>query len=156
MSPPTGLRIPLAVAAVVVAVDQLTKSLAVDALSDGPIHLVWTLSLDLSFNSGAAFSMGRGMTPFITVAAVVLVGVLLVVSHRADHTPTAAALGLVLGGALGNLTDRLLRGHDGAVVDFIDLEWWPVFNVADIAISVGAALLVLMSFRREPAERADA
>ena len=154
--PAARLAIPLAVAAVVIVLDQVTKSIAVAALSDGPTHLFWTLDLDLSFNSGAAFSMGTGLTPYITVAVVILAGGLLVLSHRVDHTPTAASLGLVLGGALGNLSDRLLRGHGGAVVDFIDFEWWPVFNVADIAISVGAVLLVLMSFRREPSERVDA
>jgi signal peptidase II len=60
----------------------------------------------------------------------------------------AIAVGLVLGGAVGNMTDRLLRHHHGAVVDFIDLQWWPVFNVADMAIVVGGALLILSGFGR--------
>jgi signal peptidase II len=59
----------------------------------------------------------------------------------------AIALGLVLGGALGNLADRLIRGHGGAVIDFIDFQWWPVFNVADMAITIGAVLLVIAGFR---------
>jgi signal peptidase II len=56
-------------------------------------------------------------------------------------------MGALLGGALGNLADRLIRHHHGAVIDFIDLRWWPVFNVADAAITVGAALLALVLFR---------
>ena len=139
----------LATAAVVVAIDQLTKSLALSALADGPVHLIWTLRLDLSFNSGLAFSIGPNLTPLITFVAVMLVGVLLVAAHRVTSTPAALALGLVLGGALGNLTDRLVRGHGGAVVDFIDLQWWPVFNVADMAITIGAVLLVFTSFRED-------
>lgn len=137
----------LATAAVVVAVDQVTKSLALSALADGPVDLFWTLRLDLSFNSGLAFSLGPGLTPWITLVAVLLVGALLVMAHRVTSTLTAVALGLVLGGALGNLADRLVRGHEGAVVDFIDLQWWPVFNVADMAITIGAMLLVVTSFR---------
>jgi signal peptidase II len=143
-------RLPVAVlatAAVVVAVDQLTKSWAVAALEDGPIHLFWTVRLNLSFNSGVAFSIGPGLTPWITLVAVVLVGALLVVARRVSSLPGVLALGLVLGGALGNLGDRLFRGHGGAVIDFVDVQWWPIFNVADVAISVGAVLLVLTSFR---------
>jgi signal peptidase II len=145
-------RLPAAVlvtAALVVAADQVTKSLALSALADGPIHLFWTLRLALTYNSGLAFSIGPDLTPWITFAAVVLVGVLLVVARRVTTTPTAIALGLVLGGALGNLADRIVRGHGGAVVDFIDLQWWPVFNVADMAISIGAVLLVLTGIRED-------
>ena len=136
----------LIVAAVVVAIDQVTKSLALEALSGrAPVELFWTLRLRLSFNSGAAFGLGRGVTPFLTVAAVVLLVVLLGASRTASSPLARIALGLVVGGAMGNLADRLFRGHGGAVVDFIDFQWWPVFNVADIGISVGAVLLVLAS-----------
>ncbi|HEX7167995.1 MAG TPA: signal peptidase II, partial [Acidimicrobiales bacterium] len=68
----------------------------------------------------------------------------------------AAGLGLVLGGAVGNLADRLFRDHGGAVVDFVDLQWWPVFNVADIAISVGAVLLVVVGWREQTPDAAAA
>ena len=148
------------VAAVVVALDQITKTLALNALDDGPIDLFWTLSLDLSFNRGVAFSMGTGLTPLITIAAIVLVGGLLAFARHSSSSFLAIALGLLLGGALGNLSDRLFRGHDGAVIDFIDLRWWPVFNVADIGVSVGAVLMILASFiddrRERQAERSDA
>ena len=140
--------------------DQITKTLALNALDDGPIHLFWTLNLDLSFNRGVAFSMGTGLTPVITIAAIVLVGGLLAFARHASSRFLAFALGLLLGGALGNLSDRLFRGHDGAVIDFIDLEWWPVFNVADIGVSVGAVLMIVASFiddrRERQADRADA
>jgi signal peptidase II len=135
------------IAAAVVAADQVTKSLAVASLADRIVHVVWTLQLNLSFNSGLAFSQGRGLTPVITVAGLVLVaGLLWFARHVSDRT-LAVALGLVLGGACGNLADRLVRGNGGAVIDFLDLQWWPVFNLADVAISCGAILLVLRSLR---------
>jgi signal peptidase II len=138
-----------AVAAPVVLVDLLTKSWAVGHLADHPVHVFWTLYLRLTFNSGAAFSMGPGLTPFLMAAGVVLILVLVFMSRSAASTGVAVALGLMLGGALGNLGDRLFRGFDGRVVDFIDFGWWPVFNVADAALVCGAILLVLMNARRE-------
>lgn len=138
----------LAAAAAVVGMDQITKSWALDALSGrAPVDLFWTLRLRLSFNSGAAFGLGRGVTPFLTVAAVVLLIVLLGASRGAAGRTAKVALGLMVGGAMGNLADRLFRAHDGAVVDFIDFQWWPLFNVADIGITVGAVLLVFASRR---------
>jgi signal peptidase II len=135
-----------AVAVAVVAVDQLTKSLAVSRLADGPVHLFWTLRLNLSFNSGAAFGLGRGSGPVVLVVGVVMLVVLLGVGRMAlTHVVAAVALGLLLGGAAGNLFDRLLRDNGGAVIDFIDLQWWPIFNVADMAVTSGAVLLVLVS-----------
>ncbi|HET9442590.1 MAG TPA: signal peptidase II [Acidimicrobiales bacterium] len=139
-----------AVLAAVVALDQVTKSLALARLGDGPVEVFWTLRFNLSFNSGLAFSQGRGLTPLITVAAVAVVVILVLVARKARTLPVQVALGLLLGGAVGNLTDRLLRDHGGAVVDFIDLQWWPIFNVADMAITVGALLLVVAG-AREPA-----
>ena len=143
------------VTAAVVAVDQVTKTWALRALDDGPIEVVWTLRLDLSFNSGAAFGLGRGLAPLFVAVGVVLVVVLLTAARSSGTTAAGTvALGLVLGGALGNLGDRLFRDHGGAVVDFIDLQWWPVFNVADAAITCGALLLVLGELRRPPPARA--
>ena len=138
-------------AVAVVALDQVTKSWALRSLADGPVHLVWTLHLNLTFNSGAAFGLGRGLAPLLIAAALVLVALLVGMGRSGPPTPLAAfALGLVLGGAAGNLADRLLRDHGGAVVDFIDLQWWPVFNLADAAISCGAVLLVLAGRRTAP------
>ena len=143
-----------ATAAAVVALDQATKSWALGALADGPVDVVWTLRLNLSFNSGAAFGIGKGVAPLLIAVGVVVLVVLIGAGRSTATTAASAvALGLVVGGAAGNLADRLFRDHGGAVVDFIDLRWWPVFNVADAAITCGAALLVLAGAR---AERADA
>ena len=142
-----------ATAVAVVALDQVTKSWALAALDDGPVHVVWTLRLDLSFNSGAAFGIGKGLAPLLVAAGVALLVVLLGTGRSTGTTSAGAvALGLVVGGAAGNLADRLFRDHGGAVVDFIDLQWWPVFNVADAAITCGAALLVLVGARSDRAE----
>ena len=141
-----------ATAATVVAVDQLTKAWALRALADGPVHVVWTLRLHLSFNSGAAFGLGQGLAPLLVVLAIAVLFLLVVVGGRTAVRPAGAvALGLVIGGAVGNLADRLLAGHGGAVVDFIDLQWWPVFNVADAAISCGAVLLIVTRRQLAPA-----
>jgi signal peptidase II len=148
---PRALAVTAAAAAPIVLLDQLTKWRALEALSDGPIHLFWTLDLRLTFNSGAAFSTAPGLTPFLTAAGVVLVGMLVLMSGSATKTSAAVALGLLLGGAVGNLSDRLFRDHGGAVIDFVDFGWWPVFNVADTALVCGAILLVLVNARAEHA-----
>ena len=142
------------VAGVVVAIDQATKTWALEELADGPIDLVWTLRLNLSFNSGAAFGVGEGLAPLLIAGAVAIMVVLAGFSRSLTGRLPTLALGMVLGGAAGNLVDRLIRDHDGAVVDFIDLQWWPIFNVADMAIVGGAILLVLTSGRDDAAARA--
>jgi signal peptidase II len=136
-----------AVAAAAVALDQVTKTWAEHALRDRTIHLFWTFQLNLSFNTGAAFGVGRGFTPYLVVGAVVVFIVLIAFSRSVPTLARAIAMGLVLGGACGNLVDRLFRGNGGAVIDFIDPQWWPVFNVADAAISCGAVLLIVSATR---------
>lgn len=154
---PTAGR--LSVAAVVlvaigaVALDQGSKTWALESLSDGePLHVVGSLQLALSFNSGVAFSLGRGSGLAIVPIAVAVVLVVVYAARNLGGRLAATSVGLVVGGAVGNLVDRLVRGHDGSVVDFIDLQWWPVFNVADACIVVGGALLALTSVRRPDAE----
>jgi signal peptidase II len=145
----------LAVVTAVVAVgwvvaDQLSKWWALNALDDRVIDLVWTLRLNLAFNTGMAFSRGEGLGPVIGVVALVVVVAMLMSLRRADSLLSAVAAGMVLGGAVGNLADRLFRGSAwfrGAVVDFIDLQWFPIFNIADIGITVGGVLLVLSTWR---------
>ena len=132
-----------AVAAAVVAADQLAKTWAVRTLDDHDIHLVWTLRLHLTFNSGGSFSLGSGNPWFFVGAGAVLLVVLLAFGHRMAGPLTAVAVGLIVGGALGNLGDRVFRDTGGAVVDFIDPQWWPIFNVADAAIVCGGILLLL-------------
>lgn len=140
----------LAVAGVVVVIDQLTKWWAVSTLDDRNIDLFWTLRFNLSYNTGMAFGRGRGMGPIIGVLAMVIIVVLLLSLRRGSSRFVAATMGLVLGGAAGNLIDRLVRDPGwlrGAVIDFIDFQWFPIFNVADMGITVGGALLLLASWR---------
>jgi len=141
----------LATAALVVTADQLSKSWAVHRLAQGQVHVVWKLDLVLSYNSGSAFGLAQGWAPVIgALAALVVVGILAVVRGvRSDVV--AVALGLVLGGAVGNLADRIFRGHHGAVVDFIDFHFWPTFNVADSCITVGVILTVALLWRTDVA-----
>jgi len=134
----------------VVALDQASKTWALHHLRDGPRHVAWTLRLNLTFNTGIAFSEARGSTALVTVVALVVVALLVVIARRTSGTLTAVILGLIIGGALGNLIDRLIRHHAGGVIDFIDLRWWPVFNVADASITIGALLLVLNTLSRRP------
>ena len=140
---PARLAVAGGVVAVVVLVDQLTKWWAVDRLSTGPVHVVWRLDLLLSYNTGSAFSLFQGATGVLVAVAVVLVAVLTVLVWRAPTLGRAAVLGLILGGALGNLSDRFFRGQHGAVVDYVDFHFFPSFNVADACITVGCILLVL-------------
>lgn len=145
-------------ATITYALDRVTKIWAEHVLAGrGPIVLIpGVLELDYTTNSGGAFGFGQS-APWIFAAASIGVSVAIVVaSFRVEHVWTAIALGLVLGGALGNLTDRIVRAEGGLltgrVVDFIDLQVWPVFNVADSAVVVGAILLAVLSGRREPRE----
>ena len=130
----------------VLAADQLTKQWALAALDSGPRHVVGPLRLALTRNTAAAFGLGGAAVPFLAVAAAVLVGVIAARGGTGGRWPVAIALGLVLGGAAGNLADRLFRSPGflrGAVVDFVDLGFWPVFNLADSAITCGCALLLV-------------
>jgi signal peptidase II len=148
-----------AVAAAALLADQLTKAWAVAALDDGRIiDLVGSLRLRLTLNYGAAFSLTNGRGALISILALAVVAVLLRTGRHERSVPMAVALGLVVGGAFGNLADRAFRAGDGlfggGVVDFIDLHWWPVFNVADACVVVGACLLFVVQWRE--ADAADA
>ena len=141
------LRLVVLIASGVVLLDQLTKHWAVNALSDGDARpVIWTLRWNLAHNTGMAFSRGQGLGPLIGIFAI---GVAIYVLWSVRNNPStlaSVAAGLVLGGALGNLIDRVFRGDgwlDGGVVDFIDFQWFPIFNVADIAINVGGLLFVV-------------
>ncbi len=140
---PLSYRPLLLAAASVVLVDQVTKSLALEHLAGGPIHLVdGILSLRLTFNAGGAFGILQSVPwLFVITGLVIVVGILVSARHLDDRTPVAP-LGVVLGGGVGNLVDRIVRDHAGRVVDFIDLHVWPVFNIADAAIVIGAGVLL--------------
>ena len=153
-----GRRLPHAPAAVLAAVgvvvlDQVSKWWALNALDDGRIiDVVWTLRLRLVFNTGAAFSSFEGLGPLLGVAAVGVAAALLLNRPMMAERLPAIAAGCVAGGALGNATDRLARADDGvlsgAVIDFIDVQWWPVWNVADMGVVCGSAALMLHFYRQ--------
>ncbi|HZA11420.1 signal peptidase II [Mycobacterium sp.] len=148
--PKRRVRLLLTVAAVVLALDIVTKVLAVHLLAPGqPVSIIgdavtWTLVR----NSGAAFSMATGYTWVLTLIATAVVIGIFWMGRRLVSPWWAIGLGMILGGAMGNLVDRFfrspgpLRGH---VVDFLSIGWWPVFNVADPSVVGGAALLVGLS-----------
>ncbi len=130
----------------VVLLDQVTKSWAVSALTNGRvIQVIGSLQFSLGFNSGFAFSQGQGLGPVVGIFAIVAVLFLLRAIRKATSQLSAAALCAIVAGAIGNIADRIFRGEGwlhGRVVDFIDLQWWPVFNVADSSITVGACVLI--------------
>lgn len=157
VSPPPARRSVAVMAAVViavVAVDQLTKTWALRGLDDGrDVRVIGSLlKFTLTYNKGMAFSRGTGLGPVIGVVGLVVI-VILLASLRRESSPLArVALSAVIGGALGNISDRLFRAGDGgfmggAVVDFIQLPRWPVFNVADMAVTLGGLTLVVGAWR---------
>lgn len=133
-----------------VVLDQLTKAWA-DSLGGRRIDVIWTLRFQLTINKGASFSLGNGFGAWIGVIALVVVGFLVWQGRSVGTRLGAIALGMIVGGALGNVIDRAFRGDggffSGGVIDFIDLQWWPVFNVADIGVVCGAILLVFTMLR---------
>ena len=143
-----------AVAVIAYAMDVVTKVIAVAELEGPPVKTVEViprvLDLTLVRNSGAAFGLATGYTAVLTVVALGVCVVVLRVARTLRDPMWTLALGLLLGGALGNLTDRMLRSPaplQGHVVDFLQLPNWPVFNLADCCVCVAAALIALQSFR---------
>lgn len=139
------------------ATDLITKVIAVEKLSDRePVKIVGTLfQLELIRNPGAAFGLGVGMTIVFTAVSIGVVGAILYNARRLGSVGWALVFGLVLGGALGNLTDRLLRDPGvgrGHVVDMFHLKNWPVFNVADSAFCIAGGIVVILAMRNIPLE----
>lgn len=151
---PARARRPLVVittvAAVVALLDQLTKWWALEALTNPTrvIDLVWTLRLRVIENTGTAFSLTSDSGPWVSVIAVVVVGALLWSGRHQRSGWVLASFGLVLGGTVGNLIDRVARAEEGfltgPVIDMVDLQWFPVFNLADSALTVGIGILVVV------------
>ena len=143
-------------AVAVLVLDILTKGWAVSALSDGrDIHIFWTLHFALTHNEGMAFSTGTNIGPFIGMLAIVVIAILLATMRKQSSAMSLVATGCIVGGATGNVLDRVFRGTgfmNGAVVDFIDLRWWPVFNVADIGIVCGAIAVAFSMIVSHPEE----
>ena len=132
----------------VVAFDQLTKHWAVTSLADGhTVDVLPTVKFQLSYNSGMSFSTGADWGRVIAVVVAVITIGLVVAIVRETNTPRTLLFALVVGGAIGNLIDRVVRGDgpflSGQVVDFINVTWFAVFNVADACVVLGGIGLVL-------------
>jgi signal peptidase II len=135
--------------ALVVICDQVTKHWALNSLNNGrTIDIFWTLRFNLVFNSGMAFSKGQGLGRLIGLLAIGVAVWLWLSLRKASTTIGLVGTAMLIGGAIGNVIDRLFRGDawlKGSVVDFIDLQWFPVFNVADSSVTIGAMLLIYSS-----------
>ncbi len=152
--------IPTVVAALlVIFLDQLTKGWAVANLADAPcssapdacIDVFWTLRFHYVGNPGASFSSFTSGGPVLGVIALLMTAFLIYQGSRTSDRPAALLYGLVAGGAMGNVLDRIFRAKDGLlsgeVVDFIDFQWWPIFNIADMAVIGGAFALAAQVWR---------
>lgn len=150
---PRRIGVLLGVAALVYALDLVTKLIVVAELEpdNRSVEVVGDLlRFQVVRNAGAAFGIGESMTVIFTLIAVIVIGVIARLARKLYSLPWAIALGLLLGGPLGNLTDRLFRSpgfFEGHVVDFIAPEHFAVFNLADSAIVCGGILIVILSFR---------
>lgn len=146
-----ALAVIIAMAVLVIVLDQLTKWWAVSTLADRDIDLFWTLRFHLIENHGSAFSLTESTGPLLSVIAVVVVAVMLRSGRALESRPVLVGYGLVIGGSLGNVVDRLFRAGDGflggGVIDFVDPQWFPIFNLADAAITIGIGLLLIVLLR---------
>ncbi|MGO1895167.1 MAG: signal peptidase II [Brachybacterium sp.] len=146
----TVLSIIAAIGAVIAVADQITKNWAVASLPllEPQPFIGEILQLTLLYNSGAAWGMGAEITPVVTCLQLAIVAGVIVFAVKAVRSPWyTVALGLIMGGALGNIHDRLLREPGpfrGAVVDFLELPNWPVFNIADMGVVGGAIMIVAL------------
>jgi signal peptidase II len=144
-----AIAVGLAIA--VVAIDALTKRWASIHLVDTTLVLIpGFLELAYTENPGAAFSLFQNAGPFLGMAAITVTGALLWSLRKEHHILETVAFGLIIGGALGNLVDRVFRGTgflDGHVIDWINLWWIPTFNVADMSITIAVSLLLIHAWR---------
>ena len=140
----TRARRTLIIAAIAtVLVDATTKAWAA-AFLDRPIEIGWSLSLQLGYNPGVAFGLGQSLPTGVLLVLNATICITIAWGGWSGHLRPPVAVGLLVGGAIGNLVDRL---SGGSVVDMIHLTWWPTFNIADAAICVGAVLLAFAAFR---------
>lgn len=152
MSRPRGRPVAWIGAAVVtMTVDLLSKLIMSQTLQDHPMRIVGSFRLRLSHNSGVAFGLGRTLPDSLVVLLTALACLGIAVSAWRGQLPQSLPLGVVLGGAVANLLDRL---QGGSVVDFLDVvRWWPIFNLADVAITLGGLTLALSSLNGDRRNR---
>ena len=164
VNPPTAavpLRTVAAVGVVIIVIDQITKVWAVSALQnpDRDIDLFWTLRLNFTENFGSAFGLGAGLGRWLGLVILVVIVAVLWYARSISDRRVLVLLGAIAGGAIGNIIDRVVRAEDGflsgGVVDFIDFQWWPIFNIADMAVVGGAIGLMLLSFREPEVLESD-
>jgi signal peptidase II len=141
-----------AVGLLILFLDQLTKALALQHLTPGePVNVIGSfLKFNLIRNSGAAFSLGAGYTPYISAIQITVALGVVYLSRKLGSAGWAVAFGLLFGGAVGNIIDRIFREPSpfhGHVVDFLQTPHWAIFNVADMAVTSAAALLVIQTLR---------
>jgi len=146
------------VASVVIVLDQITKIWAASELVDRDIDLFWTARFNLTRNYGSAFGLGSGLGRWLGVLILFVVAGVLYYARSVTDRRMLGLLGAIAGGAIGNLIDRIVRAEDGfmsgGVVDFIDFQWWPIFNIADIAVVCGGIGLMALSLLDPPPEPA--
>ena len=146
---PSRIAVVAAIVVVIVAADQATKAIAVAHWSVVARPIIGThVQLFVTRNSGSAFSRFQNLTPLLALGAIVITIFLARAARNATDSVTLYALVLLLGGALGNLSDRFFRSPGfmrGHVVDFVSIGWWPVFNLADSCVTIGAVLLIVRS-----------
>lgn len=142
----------LTISAAVIVIDQITKAWALSALASRDIAGPFGSSLRLVFNRGSAFSLGEGFGPIFGILALAVSIALVWVVRNVVQRSVVSGLGLIQGGAIGNVIDRAFRDGDGflggAVIDFLEIgDWWPVFNIADVAIVVGGIVVAILGSR---------
>ena len=130
----------------IILLDQLTKWWALERLEqDQIVELFWTLQFRLVRNTGIAFSQGENLGPVFTVLILFVIVLVVRLGAQMQSRAGKVSIGLVIGGAIGNLVDRVFRAEEGflsgGVVDFVDFQWWPVFNIADSAIVIGGLMM---------------
>lgn len=150
----------LLVAATIVLLDQVIKAAAVEWLEgrDPIVVIEGLLQLRVIRNFGAAFSFGSGLTLIFTGVAIVVAVIVVRTARTLTSTLWALALGALLGGAVGNLIDRLVRspqGGQGGVVDYVDVPWFSVFNLADVSLTVAAISVALLAIAGVPLSEGD-
>ncbi|MGY9083945.1 MAG: signal peptidase II [Acidimicrobiales bacterium] len=149
-APRGSMQLVAGVGLAVIVLDQITKIWAASALVDQNIDLFWTARLNLTRNFGSAFGLGAGLGRWLGVLILFVIAGLLCYARTISDRRMLVLFGSIAGGAIGNLIDRIFRADEGfmtgGVIDFIDFQWWPIFNVADIAVVCGAMGLMRLSF----------
>ncbi len=161
MSPSLRARLTVAVIALaIIGLDLATKAWALAALADSPVDVIdGMLTFRLVFNPGAAFGTFQGAGPILGIVAIAATVWIIYYAGRVERILTLIGLGLIAGGAIGNVIDRIAREpywFGGHVVDFVDLHWWPVFNVADSAVVIGVILVIFTLGRASSEDMAEA